>query len=92
MKSGAGGVDPPLAVATLNRGSPNLTEAEEQGYLGFVGQTGVEPGLRWTLSLASSSRTIRRQVKGGEQYRVQSRRKKKVAIQLRPVSGGLNKK
>jgi len=34
-ESGADGVDPPLAAAALDRGSPNL-----MGYLGFVGRTG----------------------------------------------------
>jgi len=65
-------------------------EQTEQGYLGFVEQTGV--GLWWTLPLESRKRRIRRRFKEGEQNRVRLKRKKRVAVQLRPVSGWLNKK
>jgi len=34
-ESTTGGVDPPLAAATLDRGSPNLTEADGAGIFGI---------------------------------------------------------
>jgi len=43
-----------------------IEEQTEQGYMGFVGRTGVGPGLGWTLPLASIRRRIRIRVKGGE--------------------------
>jgi len=37
-------------------------------------------------------RALRRRDKGGEQNEVRSKRKRKVAVQLRPVSGRLDEK
>jgi len=45
---------------------PTSREQTEQGYMGFVGQTGARPGLGWTLPLVNIRRRIRRRVKGGE--------------------------
>jgi len=42
---------------------PTSREKTEQGYMGFVGKTGVGPGLGWRLPLASRRRSIRRQVR-----------------------------
>jgi len=61
-----------FAASTLDRGSPNLTE---QGNLGFVGRTGAGLGLAWTLPLASRRRKIRRQDKG--ESKIKSGRKER---------------
>jgi len=43
---------------------PTSRKQTEQRYMGFVGRT--EPGLGWTLPLASRRRKIKRRVKGGK--------------------------
>jgi len=89
---GVGRVDSPLATATLDKGSPNLTGADRARKFGVVGRTGAGPELGWTLPLASRRKRISRRDKRESKIESRSKRKKRVAFQLRPVSGRLTKR
>jgi len=49
---GAGGEDPPLAAATLDRGSPNFTRADKTRIFG-VCEVNRGGAIEWMLPLAS---------------------------------------
>jgi len=85
-------VGPPLAAATLDRGSSNLTGAYEARKFGSCWANRSGARVRVELPLASKRRRIRRRDKGGNQNEVRSKRKRRVAVQLRPVSGRLDEK
>jgi len=69
-------VSPPLAAATLNGCSPNLTGADEAWIFGVYWANGGRAGVRMDIVL-TSRRSVRRN-------RVRSKEMRRVAVQLRP--------